>query len=321
MNSNFNPVPNLIPVLDESSGNKSTFIYKGFIDIFQENFYINLKVNFDDKKIDLLKIECDCHLNNLIFAIKPIIEQRLAKCDSISNYLHELKNLIEFNLKKCCDNFSNIDYLYSIDFYKNVVKQIESIGWRNLLKANSSFTELVFVYEENGRLHELGILLSDLFPNKEPHFRTDLPGKFTFDWNQSSSLAEVYANFMNEVNSYSLFWDEMKMIDERCWVLEPLRPSKTDCRRRIKLDSNVSLDIKVDARNATELPEMLFLGSEAATEAFRHKLESKYDEWNANISVVYNLGELLEIQLPSKCEQEEVDIWLISVSSYVMRIS
>lgn len=55
----------------------------------------------------------------------------------------------------------------------------------------------------------------------------------------------------------------MKIIDETCWILEPLKPSKTDTHRRIKLETNVSIDIKVDARNPTEMPEIIFLGSEA----------------------------------------------------------
>lgn len=54
----------------------------------------------------------------------------------------------------------------------------------------------------------------------------------------------------------------MKMIDETCWVLEPVKPSKVDCYRRIKLNTNVSIDLKVDARNPTEMPEIYFLGSE-----------------------------------------------------------
>lgn len=55
----------------------------------------------------------------------------------------------------------------------------------------------------------------------------------------------------------------MKIIDETCWVIEPLKPMMTDTSRRIKLDANVSIELKVDARNPTEMPEIIFLGSDA----------------------------------------------------------
>ena len=81
----------------------------------------------------------------------------------------------------------------------------------------------------------------------------------------SSMAINCFAWFLQFcfLNSYSLFWDEMKIIDENCLVLEPLKPSKIDCHRRIKLNTNVSIQIKVDPRNPRELPEIIFLGSEA----------------------------------------------------------
>ena len=82
-------------------------------------------------------------------------------------------------------------------------------------------------------------------------------------FDKNSTLLDVYRQFMNDVDSYSLFWDEMKILDENCWVLEPLKPSKIDCHRRIKLNNNVSIQIKIDPRNPRELPEIVFLGSEA----------------------------------------------------------
>ena len=51
------------------------------------------------------------------------------------------------------------------------------------------------------------------------------------------------------------FWDEMSLIDNNCWILEPIRPTKTDFYRRINLNvNNVSMNIKVDPRNPREIP-------------------------------------------------------------------
>ena len=67
---------------------------------------------------------------------------------------------------------------------------------------------------------------------------------------------------MNDANSYALFWDEMNLLDNNCWILEPLKPTKTDFHRRISITNNVSMQIKIDPRNPREIPQILFLGSE-----------------------------------------------------------
>ena len=54
----------------------------------------------------------------------------------------------------------------------------------------------------------------------------------------------------------------MNLIDENCWVLEPLKPTKMDFYRRISLTSNVSIKVLVDPRNPKEIPQITFLGSE-----------------------------------------------------------
>jgi hypothetical protein len=51
------------------------------------------------------------------------------------------------------------------------------------------------------------------------------------------------------------FWDEMALIDNNCWILEPAKPTKTDLHRRINLNvNNVSMNIKIDPRNPKDLP-------------------------------------------------------------------
>ncbi len=56
------------------------------------------------------------------------------------------------------------------------------------------------------------------------------------------------------------FWDEMSLIDNNCWILEPIEPKKTDFYRRINLNvNNVSMNIKVDPRNPKEIPGCYFI--------------------------------------------------------------
>ncbi len=68
---------------------------------------------------------------------------------------------------------------------------------------------------------------------------------------------------MEDVNSYTLFWDEMEHLDQNCWILEPLNPSRIDVFRRLSIENNVSINIRVDPRNPREIPVVQFLGCES----------------------------------------------------------
>lgn len=82
----------------------------------------------------------------------------------------------------------------------------------------------------------------------------------------SSSLSDVYSRFVDDVNSFVQFWDEMSLLDERCWILEPnSKPSPVETTRRIALNPSCSVRIRVDPRNPRELPYMEFCGSETDT--------------------------------------------------------
>jgi hypothetical protein len=78
----------------------------------------------------------------------------------------------------------------------------------------------------------------------------------------------VYRQFTEEVNSFILFWSELELLDERCWILEPLKPKKTDCFRRVSIENNASMYIKIDPKNPREIPEIIFLGCEACKARF-----------------------------------------------------
>lgn len=132
---------------------------------------------------------------------------------------------------------------------------------------------------------------------------------------------------MLDVDSLVPFWDEMSLLDATCRVLGPLEPSHVDTGRRIAIAPKVSLQIRVDPRAPRELPEMLeFLGSEVCMlrcdlntcyffyllsnlkviEPFKKLFVENCAEWDANINIVYNLEELLQIKLSPKESQNEV---------------
>ena len=50
-----------------------------------------------------------------------------------------------------------------------------------------------------------------------------------------SSLISIYTQFLTALESLKTFWDDMDEIDEKTWVLEPEKPTRSATARRIVL--------------------------------------------------------------------------------------
>lgn len=50
-----------------------------------------------------------------------------------------------------------------------------------------------------------------------------------------SSLISIYSQFLAALESLKTFWDVMDEIDEKTWVLEPEKPTRSATARRIVL--------------------------------------------------------------------------------------
>ncbi|XP_074805610.1 E3 ubiquitin-protein ligase FANCL isoform X5 [Natator depressus] len=135
-----------------------------------------------------------------------------------------------------------------------------------------------------------------------------------------SSLIDIYNQFLAALESLKEFWNAMDEIDEKTWVLEPENPTRSATMRRIAIGNNVSINLEVDPRHPTMLPECYFLGADHVVNPLRMKLNNNMHLWDPDITLLQNLKEVLETDFPSRAVLEKTDFTMDCGICYAYRL-
>ncbi|RXM35082.1 E3 ubiquitin-protein ligase FANCL [Acipenser ruthenus] len=103
-------------------------------------------------------------------------------------------------------------------YYTQLIKEIESLGWDKLAYIDTEFSTIKLKAEDtSGREHLITVKLKS-----------------------KSSLINIHNQFLAALESLKEFWDVMDEIDKMTWVLEPEKPTRSATMRRIAIDRDVS---------------------------------------------------------------------------------
>ncbi|XP_029793271.1 E3 ubiquitin-protein ligase FANCL isoform X3 [Suricata suricatta] len=146
-----------------------------------------------------------------------------------------------------------------------------------------------------------------LYPAESPDCLVDFPVPFSVSWTPQRSLLSIHGQFLAALESLKAFWDVMDEIDEKTWVLEPEKPTRSATARRIALGNNASIHIEVDPKHPTMLPECCFLGADHVVKPLGIKLSRNIHLWDPENSLLQNLKDVLEIDFPARTNLEKSD--------------
>ncbi|XP_060024979.1 E3 ubiquitin-protein ligase FANCL isoform X5 [Lagenorhynchus albirostris] len=239
----------------------------------------------------------------------------------LTSFLVELKMVLEVALK-------NKKELYVLppppQFYSSLIEEIGTLGWDkcsimilNMLMPSSN-EKLVYVdtcfstiklkaEDASGREHLITVKLKAKYPAESPDCIVDFPVSFSVPWTPQSSLISIHSQFLAALESLKAFWDVMDEIDEKTWVLEPEKPTRSATARRIALGNNASINIEVDPRHPTMLPECCFLGADHVVKPLGIRLSRNIHLWDPENSLLQNLKDVLEIDFPAPAILEKSD--------------
>nr|XP_028688303.1 E3 ubiquitin-protein ligase FANCL isoform X4 [Macaca mulatta] len=193
-------------------------------------------------------------------------------------------------------------------FYSSLIEEIGTLGWDRLVYVDTCFSTIKLKAEDaSGREHLITLKLKAKYPAESPDCFVDFPVPFSASWTPQSSLISIYSQFLAAIESLKAFWDVMDEIDEKTWVLEPEKPPRSATARRIALGNNVSINIEVDPRHPTMLPECFFLGADHVVKPLGIKLSRNIHLWDPENSVLQNLKDVLEIDFPARAILEKSD--------------
>ncbi|XP_017400458.1 E3 ubiquitin-protein ligase FANCL isoform X3 [Cebus imitator] len=289
--------------------NRSKTVYEGFISAQGRDFHLRIVLP-EDLQLKNARLLCSWQLRTILNGYHQIVQQRMQHSVDLMSFMMELKMLLEVALK-------NRQELYALppppQFYSSLIEEIGTLGWDKLVYVDTSFNTIKLKAEDaSGREHLVTLKLKAKYPAESPDCFVDFPVSFSASWtpqvnSPQSSLISIYSQFLAALESLKAFWDVMDEIDEKTWVLEPEKPPRSATARRIALGNNVSINIEVDPKHPTMLPECCFLGADHVVKPLGIKLSRNIQLWDPENSVLQNLKDVLEIDFPARAILEKSD--------------
>ena len=193
-------------------------------------------------------------------------------------------------------------------FFSRLLQDLQEVGWEHVGELHPDLNQVTLEIPDcAGRAHEIIVKIPPNFPSQAPTCRHELPVPSSFipRWSPaSSSLHTLYQQFADLLEQFQGFWAVMDDLDANCVVLEPARPRRNDRRRRIMLQRYCSLVVEIDPASPTAIPHCRFLGSESLVSTYRDRLNLGIRAWDASVSVVENLGNVLQMDWKTLREGE-----------------
>lgn len=168
--------------------------------------------------------------------------------------------------------------------------------------------------DSHGVHHQLEVVLPVGYPTSAPKVAAALPTLFEIVWppaaHRNGRLAAVLEQFVAELERHQRLWRELRLIDERCWVLEPTHPTPKDVVRRVVVGNNTSVQLTLDPNYPGLLPECRFLGPEHTVGPLRTRLSLNSVRWDDQRPVLDNFEAVLEVECLPPAAQQSVDFAL-----------
>nr|XP_054606625.1 E3 ubiquitin-protein ligase FANCL isoform X5 [Nothobranchius furzeri] len=270
--------------------NKEKTAYDGFLCVQDRDFRIRVLLP-SDLQLKRARLHCCWQLRHLLREYELIVRQRLQQSAQLSTFLLELKTIVEVCMKSRAGSFA----IPPPQYYSQLISEMETLGWDKIIFLDTNIQTLKLKAEDSsGRQHTLSIKLKSKqikysqywlteedhvtgstqnqenirvsqHPAEAPECSADLPVPLNLTWTPQSSLELLHSQFLLLLESLAEFWDVLDEIDQKTWILEPEKPSRSDTVRRVAIGSNVSIRVEVDPRHPKMLPECCLLGAEHGT--------------------------------------------------------
>ncbi|XP_040849281.1 E3 ubiquitin-protein ligase FANCL [Ochotona curzoniae] len=294
--------------------NREKTVYEGFVSAQGRDFHLRILLP-EDLQMKNARLLCSWQLKTVLNGYHQVVQQRMQHSPDLLSFMMELKMILEVALK----NSQETRVLSAPpQFYSNLIEELGTLGWDKkcpwfLPLYRSPRWVLDCCYQSPPLLSPLSLLvcfnsvLFYLYPAESPDCFVDFPVPFPVSWTPQSSLVSIHSQFLAALDSLKTFWDVMDEIDEKTWVLEPEKPPRSATARRIAIGNNVSINIEVDPRHPTMLPECCFLGADHVVKPLGIKLSRNIHLWNPENSLLQNLKDVLEIDFPARATLEKSD--------------
>ncbi|KAG5325857.1 FANCL ligase, partial [Pseudoatta argentina] len=228
-------------------------------------------------------------LRNIGFS-REVKESMKSQKKTVSSFLSQLQLLIGKYIhntsSKVCIPFdfeSTRDFLHDIKAALQNQSDVQLSCDRNLSTIKLSLREIFLTLQ---RCKDIDILWKVVSSNMPENFEKIVLSK---------NLNVVTTKFKWQVEILEKAWEQLKEIDENCWVIDPPKPNKSHMHRRIHLSQSISVTITIDPVAPTAAPTIQFSGSDNEVKRQMEDVSNNIHNWNPDCNILDNLRMLLNM--------------------------
>ncbi|XP_065058605.1 E3 ubiquitin-protein ligase FANCL-like [Rhopilema esculentum] len=297
-------------------------LLKGILFAKSQEFEIEVKLSTVSDIKDA-SFNCDWELKNLLNGFEDSLKQSLHNSKDLDEFMHEVHSLTS-KLVKIRDRRSQRHFSTSEPgHFSTVIKEIEELGWEKLLHLDASFSSMTLIAKDvASREHLLNVQYHTQDGARTLLCQTDLPAPFRpIIKAKDGGICYVHQQFVQELEKHQDFWDIIGEFDENCWVLEPETQSWSCCFRRVALGSKASLLVTIAPSQPRSLPVCRFLGPDQVVGPLRSKWNHDIALWDVEKTVLCNIKDILEIDLPAPLDKKTEDFSMHCSICYAYRLN
>ncbi|XP_031789525.1 E3 ubiquitin-protein ligase FANCL isoform X2 [Nasonia vitripennis] len=227
------------------------------------------------------------------------INSILKRSESVPALFVDLIKLIETLLSENQEQKMVIDPVET-NARDKLLKELDNVLSENADVTFSSTKDLSAI---KLTMNDISIVVQPILNNSGQHswkiINTDLPDLPGYTGNERKpfSLKEIRNIFQRQVDTMEDVWDQLRRIDNFCWVIDPIQPKPYHLYRRVYLSPLLSFLITLNPTDPTGYPKIKFLGAKNEVEKYRDMIqdEDAIENWDLEYSVYENLLTLLNI--------------------------
>jgi E3 ubiquitin-protein ligase FANCL len=189
-------------------------------------------------------------------------------------------------------------------FYKQLMSDLNEIGWDKVVDLDTNLSCITICVKDSSNREHIIIVDSKNLPYK---CSAQIPVQVDIGKGEEHvKLQDIIDKHRQAFDKLQDFFEIIEDLDANTWILEPEKPTRAHCMRRIGIGNHSSIQIEIDPQRPRLAPEVRFLGADSIITPLRDNYNKNQHLWNNNALLRVNLENTLGIKFPQR-NQSNVD--------------
>lgn len=264
------------------------------------------------------RLQTTAELSQLLAPHAAALRARMAQATTLRGLSAQLQELAALSLHTATAPSAAADALALPEpaHYARLLDELHALGWRRVSRLSADLRSVELQAQDAaGRSHGVRVELPADYGARRKSGRRERasavecsvdapePLRVAVATQQESVLAAVLKQFEGFLARFQGFWAALDDLDQHTCVLEPQRPTRATGRRRVALETHVSVQLEIDPKAPTAVCELSFFGSDAAVGPLRERWNTALSRWDEARTPRENIASVLGVEFPSPAER------------------